>query len=86
VRNIQSFLRFYNFYRKFIRNYNRISKLLFRLIKKKIIFVFNENCRKVFAKLKKRLLIIFILTYYDLYREIRLKTDASNKIIIKIFL
>ena len=38
VKNVQSFLKFTNFYRKFIEKYSKITTLLTELIKKDIKF------------------------------------------------
>lgn len=81
VRGIQSFLGFCNFYRKFIRDYSRISKPLSRLIKKEVPYVFDAVCKKAFDELKKRLLSAPILAYYDPYRETRIETDASDGVV-----
>ena len=43
VKGVQSFLKFCNFYRRFIREYKRIVKPLIYLTKKDILFVFNEE-------------------------------------------
>ena len=81
VRGIQSFLGFCNFYRRFIRNYSRISKPLSRLIKKEVQFAFDATCKRAFAELKKRLLSAPLLAYYDPYRETRIETDASDGVV-----
>jgi hypothetical protein len=39
VKEVQSFLGFYNFYRRFIRSYSQVSRALHRLIKKEQQFV-----------------------------------------------
>ncbi|RYC57656.1 peptidase [Xylaria longipes] len=38
IKSVQSFLRFYNFYRKFVRDYSRVAAPLNRLTKKNVLF------------------------------------------------
>jgi hypothetical protein len=56
-----------------------------KLIKKNIIFVFNENYKKAFKELKIRLTSTLILSYYNLERKTILKLDTLNSITIEIF-
>jgi hypothetical protein len=60
----QAFLKFTNFYRRFIKNFFRIAKSLLNLIKKKRLFVWNNACQKKFDELKKRVIEISILSYF----------------------
>lgn len=53
VRDIQSFLGFTNFYRRYIDHYARIVLPLNRLTRKDIIFEFTDECRSAFTRLKK---------------------------------
>jgi len=53
VKDIQSFLGFANFYRRFIFNYSDIVIPLTRLTRKDTPWNFNENCRKAFNTLKQ---------------------------------
>jgi hypothetical protein len=43
VKEVQEFIRFTNFYRKFIREYSGISVLITNLIKKNKAFNWTEN-------------------------------------------
>ena len=52
VKDIQSFLGFANFYRRFIFNYSDIVILLTRLTRKNTPWNFDDNCRMVFNTLK----------------------------------
>ena len=56
-----------------------------RLIKKDIIFIFNENCKEAFKKLKAKLTFTPILGYYDPERKTILELNALDKITINIF-
>jgi hypothetical protein len=81
IKNIQSFLGFCNFYRRFIRNYGRIIKPLNHLIRRDFIFNFDEKCKAFFKELKDRLCTTPILRYYDPELEYILKTDILNGVI-----
>jgi len=47
IRDIMSFLRFANFYRRFIYGYSEITVPLTRLTRKDVPWDFSDNCRKV---------------------------------------
>jgi hypothetical protein len=81
VRGIQSFLGFCNFYRRFIKNYGRISRPLSRLIKKDVPFIFDESCKKAFAELKIQLLSAPVLAHYRPDRSTRVETDSSDGVV-----
>jgi len=53
LKEIQSFVRFVNFYRCFIKNFSKLVKSFTQLTKKKTSFVSNEICVQVFDNLKK---------------------------------
>ena len=55
IKGVQSFLGFYNFYRRFIRNYGVTAKLLIGLTHKGVEFVFDKDYLDAFEELKKRL-------------------------------
>ena len=75
---IQEFIGFTNFYRKFIRGYSGVLILFTDLIKKNKTFVWIENEKTVFKELKRRFLKVPILAIFDLKEYIVLKTDASD--------
>ena len=63
VKNIQSFLGFANFYRRFIFNYLNIVILLTRLTQKNIPWKFDSSCQDAFNSLKKAFISAPILTH-----------------------
>ncbi|KAJ5134995.1 retrovirus polyprotein [Penicillium bovifimosum] len=81
VRGIQSFLGFCNFYRRFIRNYSKISKPLHRLTRKDTPWDWDDNCEGAFQELKNALLSAPILRHYDHQRLTRVETDASDGVL-----
>ena len=52
VRGIRSFLGFWNFYRKFIKNYSWIARPPNLLIRKDTVFYWDSRCREAFDQLK----------------------------------
>ncbi len=78
LKEIQSFVRFVNFYRCFIKNFLNLVKLFTQLTRKNTSFVWNEICVQVFDNLKKQVSLISVLRYFDLKRQAILKIDALN--------
>jgi RNase H-like domain found in reverse transcriptase len=78
VKDIQSFLGFTNFYRRFIYNYSDITVPLTQLTRKGIKWNFSENCRTAFETLKKAFTTAPVLTHWVPGAPILLETDASN--------
>ncbi|MDV3192410.1 MAG: hypothetical protein Q8840_00220, partial [Sweet potato little leaf phytoplasma] len=56
VKGIQSFLGHVGFYRRFIKDFSKITNLLCKLLKKEVKFVFDDACLKAFEFLKERLI------------------------------
>ena len=55
VKGIRSFLGHAGFYRRFIKDFTKISKPLCRLLEKDANFDFDESCRYEFKEIKSRL-------------------------------
>jgi hypothetical protein len=53
LKQIQRFLEFCNFYKRFIRNFAKIVKSLIKFIRKNVLFAWNEICKQTFELLKK---------------------------------
>ncbi len=79
-REVQSFLGFCNFYRRFIQAYGRISRPLNRLTGKDVMpkFQLSQEQRDSFDRLKTLLLSAPTLLYFKYDRETRLETDCSD--------
>jgi hypothetical protein len=83
-RHVRTFLKFVEFYRRFIKKFNKIVKSLTNLFKKKKKkkfdkeFEFTKEARIVFAQLKNVFIKISILLHFDSKRKIRLKIDAFD--------
>ena len=84
VKGIQLFLRFCNFYHRFIRDYRKIVKLLVNLIKMNVPFSFNQVCTEVFQELKDKLTSVSLLRHYNMNLPMMVKTDASDRVVAEI--
>ncbi len=75
---IQSFIDFCNFYRRFIKNFSKIVRSMIQLTQKKIIFEWNETCQTAFNHMKRCMTETSILRHFDQTRKTILKTDSFN--------
>jgi len=78
VKDIQSFLDFTNFYRKFINDYSKIVISLTRLIRKDVFFVWFQKCQIAFNILKKIFTFKIILHHYNSDHKIVIEINALN--------
>ena len=65
VKGIRSFLRHAGFYKRYIRDFSKISRPLCRLLEKDANFDFDELCRSVFGEIKSRLVTTPIMVTPD---------------------
>jgi len=78
VKDIQSFLGFTNFYRRFIFNYSDIVIPLTRLTKKDTPWNFDDNCRRAFNTLKQAFTSASILTHWVPDTQLIVETNALD--------
>ncbi|HLO99762.1 MAG TPA: reverse transcriptase domain-containing protein [Fimbriimonas sp.] len=78
VRDVQCFLGFANFYRRFIHGYSRVCRPLFDLLQKNHPFEWTSECQEVFDELKMAFTTAPILRHFDPTLETILETDASD--------
>jgi len=78
VKDIQSFLGFANFYRRFIFNYSDIVIPLTHLTRKNTPWNFDDNCRIAFNTLKQAFTSALILTHWVPDAQLVVETDASD--------
>jgi RNase H-like domain found in reverse transcriptase/Reverse transcriptase (RNA-dependent DNA polymerase)/Integrase zinc binding domain/Chromo (CHRromatin Organisation MOdifier) domain len=78
VRDIQSFLGFGNFYRRFIPNYSGIVAPLTRLTRKAIVWNFDTACRTAFTSLKEAFTAAPVLMNFNPGAPLIVETDASD--------
>src|SRR6201999_3545661 len=76
--DVQSFLRFANFYRQFISHYSAIVKSLMNLTQKETEFTWSPQCQEAFTGLKKAFTSAPILAHFHPDCQIIVETDASN--------
>ena len=55
IKGIRSFLGHASFYKRFIKDFSKISRPLFRLLEKNANFDFDESCKSAFDEIKSRL-------------------------------
>jgi len=75
---VQAFLGFTNFYRRFIRNYSKVARPLTELTKKTEQWSWNTEAEAAFQELKKSFTQVPILTHFDPTRPVIIETDASD--------
>jgi RNase H-like domain found in reverse transcriptase/Reverse transcriptase (RNA-dependent DNA polymerase)/Integrase zinc binding domain/Chromo (CHRromatin Organisation MOdifier) domain/Aspartyl protease len=81
VTEVQSFLGFANYYRRFIRNYAAKTSTLSELTKKEIPFEWTKERQDTFEGLKAAFVSAPILIVHDPEKESTVETDASDKAI-----
>ena len=77
VKDVRSFLGHACFYRRFIKDFSKITRPLTNLLAKDTSFVFSPNCLKAFEYLKKELTTAPIIYAPDWTLSFELMSDAS---------
>jgi RNase H-like domain found in reverse transcriptase/Reverse transcriptase (RNA-dependent DNA polymerase)/Integrase zinc binding domain/Integrase core domain/Aspartyl protease/Chromo (CHRromatin Organisation MOdifier) domain len=78
LKDIQAFIGFANFYRRFVRGFSAAAAPLLRLSRKDIPFAWSKECETAFQDLKYRFCTAPILMRFDPDKEILVETDASD--------
>nr|GEY72250.1 reverse transcriptase domain-containing protein [Tanacetum cinerariifolium] len=78
VKVVRSFLGHAGFYRRFIRDFSKIARLITHLLEKETPFVFSKECMDAFNTLKKKLTEAPILVVPDWNLPFELMCDASD--------
>jgi hypothetical protein len=78
VKEVQSFLGFANYYRRFIRDFSKLANPLTELTKKDRKFVWKPDAQKAFEALRQSILSEPVLIMFDPNKEIELETDSSD--------
>jgi hypothetical protein len=76
VKEVQSFIRFVNFYHQFIKHFSQVACSLHNLTKKDVLFAWTEKQQEVFLKLKKHVCSAPILAMPLDKGKFRVSADA----------
>jgi hypothetical protein len=78
VKDIQKFLGFYNFYRRFVKDYSKLARPLFNLTKKGKPFIWTDRHERTFTGLQHALTSSPVLLLPDYICPFTLYIDASD--------
>ena len=78
VKSVRSFLGHAGFYRRFIKDFSKITRPMTRLLEKDVEFAFDAECVRAFEFLKERLVSAPILVAPDWTVPFELMCDASD--------
>lgn len=76
--DVQVFVGFSNFYRRFIRDFSKIVAPMVALTRKDTPFRWDEDCEHAFQRLKCAFIDAPVLMLFDWAKEVILETDASD--------
>ena len=85
LNNVQSFLSFANFYKRFIKNVSKHAAPLNALIKKDILFQWGPDQQKTFDDFKIAFTTAPILFHFDPNKQTVVETDVSDYVTAGIF-
>jgi len=77
-KQVQSFLGFINFYRKYIRDLSLHTEILNELTRKKSTWDWGERQQRAFEEIKQKFLEDIIIQYPDFNNKFFISTDASR--------
>jgi hypothetical protein len=78
VGEIRNFLGLPGYYRRFIKGFSKLAKLMTVLLEKNAKFVWSEKCQANFEELRKRLTTAPVLILPDLSKSFSIYCDASR--------
>ena len=78
VTHIRSFLGLAGYYRRFIKNFSKISRPMTQLLKKEKKFEWSEDCEASFQILKDLLTRAPVLVLPDIHKSFDIYCDASH--------
>ncbi|GJY22463.1 reverse transcriptase domain-containing protein, partial [Tanacetum coccineum] len=78
IKGVWSFLGHSGFYRRFIKDFSKISRLMTHLLEKNTPFIFSDECIQAFQTLRKKLTEAPILIAPDWDLPFELMCDASD--------
>jgi hypothetical protein len=78
AKSLRSFLGHAGFYRRFIKDFSKITKPLTHLLQKYVAFDFDEKCLAAFRTLKSALVSAHIIQPSDWSHPFEIMCDASD--------
>uniref|UniRef100_A0A9Q8LHQ9 Transposon Tf2-9 polyprotein n=1 Tax=Passalora fulva TaxID=5499 RepID=A0A9Q8LHQ9_PASFU len=81
VKEVQGFLGFANFYRRFIHAFSGVVRPLTKLTRKGEKFAWTDECQEAFDLLKAKFVENPLLQHFDFELETRVETDASDGVV-----
>lgn len=78
MKELRSFLGLANYYRRFIKDYSKITCVLTRLLQKNVEYKWTAECQSAFDELKDRLTQAPVLAFADYSLQFILTTDACE--------
>ena len=78
VKDVQKFLGLANYYRRFVKDFAKISRPLHEMTRKENKWSRRERQQKAFEELKKRFTTEPVLVTLDLDKEMRVEVDISD--------
>ena len=84
LKEMQVFVNFVNFYRRFIRDFSKKIRILIRMIKKLVNFEWITKIEEIFNLFKRTMTKILILRHYDRIKQIILKINFSDYVNAKV--
>jgi len=79
VWEVHGFLGHAGFYRRFIKDFSKITQPLCRLLQKKVVFEFDDKCKEAFDILKEMLITASIIQPPNWSHPFEIMCDASNQ-------
>src|SRR5271168_1993349 len=78
VKEVQAFLGFCNFYRRFIKDFSHLAQPLFALTRKDAIFNWADKPKKAFEEIKRIFTSAPVLAIPDTQKPFRIECDSSD--------
>jgi hypothetical protein len=78
LKELQAFIGFCNFYRRFCEGFAEIAQPLHNLSRKDIDWDFTDECKQAVNQLKGKFTLAPVLVMPDTTKQMRIETDASD--------
>ena len=85
IKGIRSLLGHAGFYRRFIKDFSKISRPLTNLLQKDIPFVLDDDCMEAFETLKKALITAPVVQPPDWNLPFEIMCDDSDYMLLVLF-